>query len=74
VKKLVKNHPVLKYYDINDEVTIQCVFLQGNHKPYDYEVKPNSRVTQNLFKVTSKFLKQNITFALTANTHQQIKI
>ena len=24
VKKLVANHPVLKYYDINDEVTIQC--------------------------------------------------
>ena len=24
VKKLVANYPVLKYYDINDEVTIQC--------------------------------------------------
>ena len=24
LKKLVANHPVLKYYDINDEVTIQC--------------------------------------------------
>ena len=24
VKKLVVNYPVLKYYDINDDVTIQC--------------------------------------------------
>ena len=24
LKKLVANYPVLKYYDINDEVTIQC--------------------------------------------------
>lgn len=24
VKKLVASHPVLKYYDINEEVTIQC--------------------------------------------------
>ena len=24
VKRLVSNHPVLKYYDINEEVTLQC--------------------------------------------------
>ena len=24
VKRLVSNHPVLRYYDINEEVTLQC--------------------------------------------------
>lgn len=64
VKKLVANHPVLKYYDINDEVTIQCdaserglgATLLQNGQPVAFASRTLSAVEQRYAQIEKECL------------------
>ena len=64
VKKLVTNYPVLKYYDINDEVTIQCdaserglgATLLQNGQPVAFASRTLSAVEQRYAEMEMKCL------------------
>lgn len=64
VKKLVANHPVLKYYNINDEVTIQCdaserglgATLLQNGQPVAFASRTLSAVEQRYAQIEKECL------------------
>ena len=64
VKKLVAHHPVLKYYDINDEVTIQCeaserglgATLLQNRQPVAFASQTLSAVEQRYAQIEKECL------------------
>ena len=64
VKKLVANHPVLKYYDVNDEVTIQCdaserglgATLPQNGQPVAFASRTLSAVEQRYAQIEKECL------------------
>lgn len=64
VKKLVAHHPVLKYYDINDEVTIQCeaserglgATLLQNGQPVAFASQTLSAVEQRYAQIEKECL------------------
>lgn len=64
VKKLVAHHPVLKYYDINDEVTIQCeaserglgATLLQNRQPFAFASQTLSAVEQRYAQIEKECL------------------
>lgn len=64
VKKLVANHPVLKYYNINDKVTIQCeaserglgATLLQNGQPVAFASQTLSAVEQQYAQIEKECL------------------
>lgn len=64
VKKLVASHPVLKYYDINEEVTIQCdaserglgATLLQNGQPLAFASRTLSEVEQRYAQIEKECL------------------